>query len=273
MPDWLNMSGSGRVSALGEAFNIANGGGVSFTCGAANTKGSWAVVSAATPYEAHGVCVVLAVKSAGVDLLVDIGMGTAGNECVIIPNLLWTGGSSSSYNKCFFVPLNIPAGVRLVVRAQSIAGSHTGRCSVTLFEAGMLGMPSIGRVVAFGADTAATGGLALGNPAGANTWGAWTELASSAGQNLKWVMPVPGDGGITTRTSGSRHFLQMGTGAAAAEIGLGPEYPFSSSSTSFSTNMFHGFWADIPSSERLAMRYGISATTTVGCDGMIYGGW
>lgn len=272
MPDWLNMQQAGRVSALGESFTIAGGGGVTFTCGVANTKGSWAVVSAATPWEAHGIYVGLTIKSAAADALVDIGLGTAANEFVLIPNLYWTGGSSSSYNKGFWIPVNIPAGVRLAVRAQSATASLTGLCSITLFEQAMLGLPSVGRVTALGAITATSLGTALGAP-GAGAWGAWTQIAATAGENFKWIMPVFGDLSIASRTSGQRFHGQMGLGAAAAEIGLGPEYPWSSSSTSFSTNMHHGFWTDIPSSERVVARYGSSAATTLGCGCVIYGGW
>lgn len=273
MPDWLNMQEAGRVSATGEAFTIAGGGGVTFTCGAANTKGNWAVVSAATPWEAHGICVSLAIKSSGGDQLVDIGMGTAAAECVIVPNIYWTGGSSSSYNKCFWFPINIPAGVRLVVRGQSIAGATTGLASVCLFQHGFMGVPSCGTIVSLGANTGTTGGIALGAPAGNNTWGAWTQVIASGTQHFNWIMPVFGDAGVTTRTSGQRFFGQIGMGAAAAEIAIGPEYPWSSSSTAFSTNMWHGFWTDVPASERIVARYGSNATTTLGCHTVLYGGW
>lgn len=267
------MQQAGRASAVAEAFAVANGGGVQVIASASiNTKGAWAVISAATPWEAHGVCVELTIKSSGADQLIDIGWGTAGNEHVIIPDILYTGGSSSSYNRCMWFPIHIPAGVRLVARTQSQTASVNCRVAVSLFQQAWLGVPSLQHIDAFGVDAAATGGLALSAPA-ANGWGAWVQMAAAAGANYKWVMPVWGDAGITTRTSGQRFHGQLGMGAAAAEVAIGPEYPWSSSSTSFSQNMFHGFWTDIPASERIVARYNSSAITTLGCDCVVYAGW
>lgn len=273
MPDWLNASGAGRVSEVGESFVIGNGGGVLVTCGSANTKGNWAVVSAATPFDAHGIVATFAAKSAAGDQLLDIGIGSAGVEHVIAPDLLWTGGSSSGYNKTMWIPVTIPKGARLVCRSQSIAGATTGRVSVCLMQAGMLGLPALGKIIAMGADTSATGGVSLGNPAGSNTWGAWTEIIASVAKPLKWIMAVFGDQGITSRTSGQRYFGQMGRGSGGNEKPIGPEVTWSSSSTCFSINQWVGLWTDIPDGERLVARYGASGTGTPGVDSVIYGGW
>jgi hypothetical protein len=269
MPDWPLVE-AGRMSSTSESWTVANGGGVLVTAGAINTKGTPAVVSASTPFEAHGIFVTFSTKSSAADQLIDIMVGGAGVEQVLIPNIYYAAGSNSAYGKHFFFPACIAAGTRVTARSQSATASVTARVSVALLQQSFLGLPGFSRFLAFGADTAASRGTPLGDPA-ANAWGAWTQLTASLSDTIAWLLPIFGDRAIATRTSGMKWHGQLGEGAAAAEQSFGPEYPWYSSSTALSISSFVGFPTEIASGQRLSARYTASAITNLGIDCVVYG--
>lgn len=261
-----------RVQPVSESFTTANGGGVLVTAGAINTKGAVAVVSASTPFDSWGVHVALTNKSAAADLLVDIMLGVAGQEYSIIPNIYYTAGSNSSYGKNYFFPVFIPAGSRVTARSQSATASVTCRVAAWLMQAGAKGHPCVGKIVDLGTNLAASRGTPLGDPAAAS-WGAWTQIAATAGFDLDWILGVFGDRAIATRTAGNKMWAQVGVGAAGQEYGISPEQGWNCSSTSMSINGFHGFWTPVPSSVRVAARYGATTATALGIDCIVYGGY
>lgn len=97
--------------------------------GTANTKSAWAngVLSTSTARDMKMCYVCMgnggSSTAASTDWLLDIGVGGAGSEQVVIPNLYFTHGASSGAGPNPFVmgpfPVNIPAGSRLVARVQS----------------------------------------------------------------------------------------------------------------------------------------------------------
>lgn len=271
MPEAQSLCSAGRLPAASEGFTIASQGGVLATAGAINTKGTAAVIQATTPFDAHGCWVQLTSKSAAGDQLVDICVGGSGAEVALIPNIYYTAGSNSSYGKTYFFPVSIPGGSRLSAKVASATASVTCRVAVYLQQQSELGLPTVDRIIAFGADTAASRGTPLGDPAAAS-WGAWTQISASVSDHLHWLCPVFGDRAIATRTSGNKMIGQMGRGAAAAEQGIGPEIPWNCSSTSNSINRWDGWWGDIPAGERMVARYGASTATALGMDVIIYGG-
>lgn len=270
----MNLAGGARLPAASEGFGIANEGGALVTAGAINTKGTPAVVQATTPFDADMIIVQLTSKSSAADQLIDLMIGGAGSEVVVVPNIYYTAGSNSAYGKTFMFPVAIPAGSRLSARSQSATASVTARVAVYLIQTGTLGMQSFSKIVAYGASTAASRGTGITDPGAAGAWGAWTQVVAATSEPLKWILPIFGDRSVATRTSGAKYVAQIGRGANPNEQGVGPEHAWNSSSTSFSISSFQGVPCDIASGERLSVRWGGSSVVaaSLGVDVVIYGG-
>ncbi|PSO28804.1 hypothetical protein C7G41_24200 [Bradyrhizobium sp. MOS002] len=138
---FTNAEGCAGVDSIG----WASGQGTAVTTGAANTKGSYAQLTASSTKDYKGF--VLRVDNqnstasyTGIDsLLFDIAIGGAGSEQVILPNYpigrpkLSTNGAAASItgSPSAHFPIQIPAGTRIAARAQSILASQI--MGVTLY--------------------------------------------------------------------------------------------------------------------------------------------
>lgn len=104
--------------------------GVAFTPGAFGAKGSWFQLTGATVMRHSHV--MLGIQGDGSNNMsslnhtLDIGIGSAGSEVVVAANLLF-GASSTEFIygpwPCLAIPIDVPAGERIAVRAASGAGS------------------------------------------------------------------------------------------------------------------------------------------------------
>jgi hypothetical protein len=109
------------AGATGLGANTSDSGGVQLTAGT-SSEGSWAEIIASTARDYKGIMLRGSSQSsliAGANLLVDVGIGAGGAEVAIISNLQFRtlyGVTSTGY-----IPIHIPAGVRLAVRAQGDA--------------------------------------------------------------------------------------------------------------------------------------------------------
>lgn len=151
---WANPTPLNTVTAYGP--NTATSNGVIADAGAtANTKGVWAQITASTTSAIKALMLSGSRAAPGTaitntyDQLVDIGVGGAGSEQIILPNLrfnasVMTGGVVTPYTAgsatltglgTLFprwippIPCDIPAGVRLAVRQQSTTTNATDRTS------------------------------------------------------------------------------------------------------------------------------------------------
>ncbi|MCS6302369.1 MAG: hypothetical protein H8K07_01685 [Nitrospira sp.] len=94
-----------------------------------HTKGAYAELVAATTYDWYGFWISMsgvAVSATRTDMLLDVAIGGAGSEQVILPNLMagWTMGGSGNI---LYIPIYIPRGTRLSARCQAVvSGDQTG---------------------------------------------------------------------------------------------------------------------------------------------------
>jgi hypothetical protein len=261
--DWP-LAASGRLAPLGFSATIPTG--ITVTNGAANVKGNYAAIGNA-PFDAVGIILVLGAKSGTTDHLVDIAFGASGSERVVIENIMHTGASSGAGSKNYFFPLRVPANTRLTVRAQG-ASAATVQAAIHLIGDTFAGMPGYDKFVTYGAVVATSTGTALTNP-GAGAWGAWSQIAPTSSYDHAWVMGIIGDASLSTRTASQKWAWQTGVGGAGNEVPIGPEQWFTSTSSVFGLNTFTGLWVPIARNQRLAMRYGSSAATNLGANGII----
>lgn len=120
-----------RVVTMGA--NTADSGGVSIDPGAvANTKGSWTEISSSVATSSRWLLAAFANQANSArttcSWLVDIGLGAAASEQVLIPDLLVTAlASSTTFPALVSLPCSLPAGERLSVRAQCDITDATDR--------------------------------------------------------------------------------------------------------------------------------------------------
>ena len=114
----------GRIAAYGP--NTTDSGGVSIDPGATiNTKGAWSEITSATTNDCFALEIAPGHQTnqtrQNSEWLFDVGVGAAGSEVAILSDI-WMAGTAADVLIDQIVgrpiPVNIPAGTRLAVRAQ-----------------------------------------------------------------------------------------------------------------------------------------------------------
>lgn len=237
------------------------------TGGSAHTKGAWSQVVAATSAPAHGIILVpFGANYANVtdtSTLVDVGIGGAGSEVVIVPNVA-TGYASGSQTSPIVLPVYVPQGSRIAVRAQSTRTSQAVSLGVALIRTQVTRLPSPTALVNIGANTAMSRGVDLTAPGSTNTKAAWTEVTSSAPMALQ-ALAVCLQGAAGTTFTASEFLLDIAVGASGAETVVIPNfYGQCSSSEAVITGSVPSLWpVNIPAGARIAARYQRSANSTL----------
>lgn len=255
MADWPTTQGQ-IYDTVGEVTSGAtNGTSVSGTVN--NTKGVWAELIASTARVATGMQIDIHVGGNG-EFLIDIGIGAAGSEQVIIPNLHAsrpTGGSRNGRNYVFPCGL-IPAGTRISARCQASDTPNSSQVLVHLLSGGFPLSGLIGAVIDdIGTNTADSGGTQVDPGATANTKGAYSQLVATSTRRYRGLMVFTGSQGNLAMAD-ARWLVDIAIGAASSEKIIIPDILFVSGSlTDIITPGAAGpFLVDIPSGTRLAAR-------------------
>lgn len=192
--------------------------------GSANTKNTtYTQLIASTSYESYGIFVTLAglqtAATANQRCLVDIALGAASSEIVIIPNLLCGNVSdyaaASNHGVMYFFPIYIPSGVRISATAQASTASDVVNVSVRLLQHQSGPSNWVGsRVTAYGANTANSTGTS--HSPGNSSYATATQLTASTTNPIRY-MQMGYD--LLTDTTGS-----TARGLARIGYGAGPTY-------------------------------------------------
>jgi len=220
-----------NLTATPQTANI----GMSITTGGTpNQKTAFADLITSTTYDSYGFWLYYSGSSASASIsnfLLDIATGASG-ENVILPNyqIGWSAAASVGMNGVF-IPIFIPKGTKLSVRAQSSIASDSVRILVFL-NSGTSGY--VGQLFTacdtYGADTATSGGTAhtAGN-SGAESTDA--TIGTTTRPYGAVMLSVNGTTGTTTAiayhwelTIGGTTMAEWYTNNTTAEIVYGP-YP------------------------------------------------
>lgn len=145
----------------------------------ANTKGSWSQLDGSIDIDARRLLLWLGANLADqVQFLVDVGVGPAGDEQVLLGNAHWC--NDDRIYDWLQMPLRVPQAARVAVRAQGNVGSEEIDIGALLVEDRG---PAGSIVDTFGADETDSGGTAVDNP-GDGTWGSWVEFSASTPRDL-----------------------------------------------------------------------------------------
>jgi len=225
--------------------------------GSANTKGSYTQLVASTPYDAQGllVCLTTNAVAAGQSYLIDIAIGGAGSEQVIIPNILVDpSGATGELGIAAYFPIPIPAGSRIAARQQNSTTTGALRVGVVLMAGGFFGMPLGGRCSDLGTDTSTSGGALIDPGTSANTKGSYTQLVAATAHDIKLLGLAITDNKDTSRSS-TTWLVDLAIGGAGSEQVVIPNLLVSSvSSRNMRPAWIGPFPFSIPSGSRVAVR-------------------
>lgn len=253
--DWIDdtvNTASSTVSSL----SVTSGG-------SANTKGSWTEIVASTSVDT--VCMTMnttaSIGSNGVDTrcLVDIGIGAAGAETVVIPNIAVGNKSSSAAGWMF--PIFIPKGTRVAFRSQHAQASTANTFRFRFGKVTPQGVMPAPYCVNIGANTATSSGVVSTWGGATHTKGSWVELTSAVPERLSGLQVCLDYNGTTAGANASA-LVDIAVGAAGSETVVVSNL-FYVSTTSELLDHFGGGLAyipvEIPAGERLAARHQASS--------------
>lgn len=216
MGDWPLYDGQGTETA---GATSASSTGVAVTAsGSTNTKGSWAELIASTARDAVGLIVNIGRgHTATADFLVDIGIGAASSETVLVPNLKGDNGSNTLGPGQIFLPIGIPAGTRISARCQSTSASAVSRIQVVTMYGSWLTAPPLGRVTDYGTATGDSGGVSIDPGGSANTKGSWAQITASTTNPIRSMLVAVGNQNNSSRGAATDWLLDVGIGGSGSE--------------------------------------------------------
>lgn len=227
------------------------------TAGSANTKGSYAQITASSGFTCNLVSLQVygGITTSGLQYLIDLATGAGGAEVVKIPDVLSaTQGITSSVQKGGLrqFPLAIASGTRIAARCACSTGSANMRLGVSLVAAG--GVAGISTFVAYGVNTADSGGTAIDPGGVADTKGSYVQITASTSDVIQWLAFQNTLGGNTAPQTNS-WYQDLATGAGGAEVVLIPDIPaFVESGNAANLPKMQPFLTYIAASTRIAVR-------------------
>lgn len=224
----------------------------------ANVKGAWTELVASSGQTSVLVLSVRVSSAAASDtaVLIDIGVGPAGSEVVVCPNIDM-GGRNGIFT--LFLPLALAAGTRVSARLQSTVVSKTVELQAFGLGGGMVPPEGFRRAVTYGADTATSAGTPLTAAAATNVKSAWTELVASSTDPIKMLVPFPSKP-AGAANSGANGLIDIGVGPAGSEVVILSNLRFESYSSEVFATVHPWVPCQIPVGSRLAARYQATST-------------
>lgn len=226
----------------------------------AHTKGSYAELIASTSFDAAGLLIMYTAASADLSYLLDVAIGAAASEVIVVPDLLFC--AEDRLTSWFFLPCEIPASTRIAARCQCSTGSSAMRVRAMPMSGGFYLPRSLGQVVTYGADSGSSGGTAIDAGASANTFPAsYTQLVASTSEDLA-ALAINLGGNLNGSTADAAFEIEVAVGASSSEVVALNVVLYSGSATDVQGPEPGGFWfpCSIPSGSRLSARMRASTT-------------
>lgn len=199
-------------------FVAYEGSATATAAGSTNTKGSYTTVVASTSMDATGILISSETTNVSVSHLIDIAIGAAASEVVVLPN--WLMNSAPGINHWIYIPVNLPAGSRISVRNQGSTASAAIVVAAHLVRGSLFSAPNAGRIVDYGTVTATSFGTSIDPGAVANTYGSWTQITASTTEDISAIyLQLGHHNNSAPQLIDSAGFrMDIGVGAAASEV-------------------------------------------------------
>lgn len=245
-----------------------NEGGTDLTPSAtANTKGSYTQIIASTAADATWIDVSLCIpqSSSGTGGYgVDVAVGAAGSEKIIVNNVVLLNVTSTGVVNHFAFPISIPAGTAISARSQSATATDGGpSIQITLFDGAMTMMEGCAGVDSVGFLTASSEGTLLDPGTVANTKGSYAQLTASSSRDYLGFMigfDNHGGGGVNPNAQ----LIDIAVGAAGSEKVIVPNI-IQRMSNAGNSNMVSNcgpFFVPIPAGTAISARSQCSSTVS-----------
>ena len=236
--------------------------GSTITAGAANTKGGWVEFFASIAFEVSAFEIITRLPSGSTNYnyLIDIGIGAAGSEVVIVSNLYLSRETYYNSDVLIRLPFSIPQGTRISIRCQSSQASAVLLAGMYIQGQGFAPSQNLNRCYTLGAVPATSRGTQIDPGAVASTKGAWVEFSSSLPYPISFLACRIGMNANTAYTR-AQFNMDVGIGAAGSEVVIVPDLIFSadSSNEAITPDFFENF-ISIAEGQRLVVRASCSIT-------------
>lgn len=223
------------------------------------TNGAWSEMIATTSFDYEGLYwnVCRTHPAASTRFLLDIGIGPSTAEQVVIADFPILEQSTSGHvGVCGFLPIRIPAGVRVAARIHR-ASTASAAFDFQLIGCGEShrGIPPFNRATTYGTDLANYRGTLVDPGASANTRGTRAELVASTTNPIRALYVVAtraATGGSNTTNNGA--MLEISVGGSGTEVILIPPLCFSMNATRdyYMPHCFGPFFVNLPAGVRLS---------------------
>jgi hypothetical protein len=189
-----------------------------FASGSINVKGSWTQIAASTPFDSDLLMLQWQGSVGSVSALMDIGIGGAGSEVVLVPNLSIESQASYLYFMGHSIPIAIKAGTRVSVRIQASLASADFYVKAQ-FAATNGAIPAQS-AQDYGANTSTSRGTIVQCSVTANNYGSWYQITAACAEMRYAVIQLQCDA-----NNGAQAFqFRLGVGGAGAEQIVFPNF-------------------------------------------------
>ena len=178
--------GGGTMEEEGMVLSTSDGTVVTGS-GTGDVKGAYTELVSAANNTVNSVGGTIFIRSNGAEdiILLDIAIGGAGSEVVVVPNLMFRMVGTLS-QIAIPIPVRISSGVRIAVRFQSGGGgSDTAKIVLHRFIPTLANDPGLSQGIDIGTDLASSSGTQVATSGSINTFGSWVELESSLSVAIK----------------------------------------------------------------------------------------
>lgn len=236
--DW-SVLGNSRVSDDGNGVTP-----VTVDTGSANTKTAWVQQIASLAYSTSGFLLYVQ-NSPSEYQLIDIGIGGAGSEVVVLPNFRVSQALSGTHsNFTCFIPLALPAGTRVAIRSQGSAGSKFCRIKLQPMGDAWAGLIAPVRWEDWGANTTNSQGTSY--TTGNGSKGSWVQLIAATAFTSKWMYVH-----IVGNTAPVDISTDIGIGGAGSEVVIIPDLHYTVENLAVT---YGPFPYSVPAGSRIAVR-------------------
>lgn len=201
--------------------------GVTLTSNAsANVKGVYGQLIASTGQDAFGLLVQVQGSATG-DYLIDLAIGGAGSEQIILSNFAHARQVGNTRRAgLMLIPLFIPSGTRISARCQGSTGGNNCILNITLLPAlGAFTLGLLGRATTYGANTGTSGGISIDPGGTINTKGSYVQISASLTNPARWIVLMIGNQANAARanTANNSWTFDVAIGAAGSETIVIPD--------------------------------------------------
>lgn len=224
-----------------------------------NTKGAWTELIASSN-EIYGLWLALRIASGNslnTNVLMDVGIGPAGSEVVVVPDIILSGR-----NTIFplGLPLYVPAGTRVAMRLASAVASKTVEVQAHTAPGGIIPVESFSDARTYGAVAATSNGTPPSAPGAINTKGDWTELTAATERDHRLIIPFIGKPNGTAN-AGANGVVDIGIGPVGSEVVIVPDLRYEIYTSEVINPFSPTLPCRIPVGTRIAARYATTSTS------------